>query len=582
MRITRREFLQYLAAAAASGMSLPIAGAAETAKPGKFRNPYEIPSFGNVSLLHFTDCHAQLTPSYYREPDTHIGVGQLMENRVPHLVGKYFLNAFNIPHKSHSAYALTFLDFAELAHRYGQTGGFAHIATLVKQLRAQRPHSLLLDGGDTWQGTGPALWTNGQNMIDACKLLGVDAMTGHWEFTYGMERLKEVVENDLKGHIDFVAHNVADTEFEDLVFPPYVIKEINKVPVAIIGQAFPYTMIAHPPHFVDGYQFGIQEERLQKFILQAKQQGAQVTVLLSHNGMDVDLKLATRVTGLDIILGGHTHDAIPDAIEVKNASGKTVVINSGTNGKFISLLDLDVRNGRLKNYRYKLLSVFSNLLEPDPEMQAFIDSSRAPFKDKLDEKLATSDSLLYRRDTFNGTFDQIILDALRKTQDAQIAFSPGFRWGTTLLPGMDITMEEVMNQTAITYPIVTRTEMTGKQIKDILEDLADNRFSENPYLQQGGDMVRVSGMQYSIDLTASVGSRINDMSFDGKLMSADKKYIVAGWANRAKDLQGQPIWDVVSNYLRDIKHVHVEELSLPKLKNLKANHGIQNQHYKNS
>lgn len=576
-----------MTAAATAGLWFPNASTASGSdklrhaarKLNSATDLYDIPNFGNISLLHFTDCHGQLTPSYYREPDTHIGVGKLMENKIPHLVGKYFLEAFNIPHKSSSAYALSFLDFPELAQQFGHTGGFAHIATLVKQLREQRPHSLLLDGGDTWQGTGPALWSQGQDMIDACKLLGVDVMTGHWEFTYGMDRLKHVVENDLKDHIDFVAHNVADTEFEDIVFKPYVIKELNNIPVAIIGQAFPYTMIAHPPHLVEGYQFGIQEERLQKYINQAKDEGAQVITLLSHNGMDVDLKLASRVTGIDIILGGHTHDAIPTAVEVKNAKGKTIVINSGTNGKFISVLDIDVRNGKLQDYRYNLLPVFSNLIEPDAEMQQFIDTSRAPYLARLNEKLATSDSMLYRRDTFNGTFDQVILDALIKTQDAQIAFSPGFRWGTTLLPGADITMEEVMNQTAITYPIVTRNPMTGAQIKEVLEDLADNRFSDNPYLQQGGDMVRVSGMNYSIDLSAKIGSRIVDMTYNGKPMSAKKKYVVAGWANRAKDLQGEPIWDVVARHLRDIKHVHVDKISLPKLKNLKPNQGIQNPFY---
>ena len=583
MKLSRREFLQLIATAAAAGLCLPGLASAgsglqnlrHAGKTHSSEDLYDIPAFGNVSLLHFTDCHAQLLPSYYREPDTHIGTGRLMTNKLPHLVGKYFLDTFHIPYRSPSAYALAFLDFPELAAKYGRTGGFAHMATLIKQLRAQRPGSLLLDGGDTWQGSATALWSNGQDMVDACKLLGVDVMTGHWEFTYGMERVLEIVEKELAGHIDFVAQNVADLEFEDPVFQPYVIKEINGVPVAIIGQAFPYTMIAHPPHLVEKWQFGIHEERLQGYINKVREEGAQVVVLLSHNGMDVDLKLAGRVRGLDAILGGHTHDGIPAAIKVDNAGGKTLVINSGTNGKFIAVLDLQVSHGAVQDFRFHLLPVFSNLLPADPDMQAYIDNLRAPYQNRLHEKVAVTDSLLYRRDTFNGTFDQVILDALMKIQDAEIAFSPGFRWGTSLLPGSDITVEDVMDQTAITYPIVTRNAMTGKQIKDVLEDVADNRFSTNPYLQQGGDMVRVSGMQYSIDLTAGMGSRIGDMTLHGKPMSADKKYIVAGWASRTKGLKGQAVWDIVMEYCRDLKTVHVDKVTLPRLKNMTRNHGIQ-------
>ncbi|MDX1813077.1 MAG: thiosulfohydrolase SoxB, partial [Gammaproteobacteria bacterium] len=398
-------------------------------------------------------------------------------------------------------------------------------------VRASRPGSLLLDGGDTFQGSATALWTKGQDMVDAIKLLGVDVMTGHWEFTYGMDRLNEILEKDLKGHIDFVAQNVVDNEFEDPVFNPYVIKEINNVLVAIIGQAFPYTPIAHPKHLVQGWQFGIREDLLQQNVDKAKAEGAQVIVLLSHNGMDVDLKLASRVTGIDFILGGHTHDAIPEPVVISNASGKTVVINSGTNGKFLSVLDLDVRKGKVRDYKYRLVPVFANLLKADPKMEAYITKVRKPYLAKLNKTLAITDDLLYRRGTFNGTFDQLILNALLATQDAEIALSPGFRWGTTILPGSNITMEDVMAQTAITYPHVTRNEMSGERIKIILEDLADNRFSRDPYRQQGGDMVRVGALQYRLNPAGKMGSRISGLTLNGKPVQANKNYIVAGWAS---------------------------------------------------
>lgn len=579
MAYSRREFLQLLAAAAATGLWSHNASSAQSILASSIGSSaadlYDIPAAGNVSLLHITDTHAQLMPAYYREPHIHLGIGNNQGEQIPYLVGKYFLERFKIPSRSEKAHAFTFLDFPELAHQYGKTGGFAYLASLVKQLRSSRPGSLLLDGGDTFQGSATSLWTNAQDMVDAIKLLGVDVMTGHWEFTYGADRLREILEKDLKGHIEFVAQNVVDNEFEDPVFKPYTIREINSVPVAIIGQAFPYTPIAHPKHLIEGWQFGIREESLQRHIDNARDEGAQVVVLLSHNGMDVDLKLASRVTGINFILGGHTHDAIPEPVAVTNRSGKTVVINSGTNGKFVSVLDLNVRNGKLQDYTYRLVPVFANLLKPDPAMQDYIDKVRKPYLSKLNETLAITDDLLYRRGTFNGTFDQLILNALLTTQDAEIALSPGFRWGTTLLPGTNITVEDVMAQTAITYPNVTRNEMSGERIKFVLEDLADNRFSRDPYRQQGGDMVRVGALQYRLDPAGKIGSRISSMTLNGKAIQPNKTYIVAGWASVQDTENKTPVWDVVSEYLRDKKFIMVNDVNQPALPDLTGNMGYQ-------
>ena len=578
MAYSRREFLQLLAAAATTGLWSHNAVSAQShvgASTETGDNLYDIPVEGNVSLLHITDTHAQLMPIYYREPHIHLGYGNNQGDQIPYLVGKHFLQRFNIPHRTEKAYAMTFLDFPELAQRYGKTGGFAYLASLIKQVRSSRPGSLLLDGGDTFQGSATALWTNGQDMVDAIKLLGVDIMTGHWEFTYGADRLSEILEKDLKGNIDFVAQNVVDNEFEDPVFKPYVIREINSVPVAIIGQAFPYTPIAHPKHLVQNWQFGIREDLLQQNVDKARKEGAQVIVLLSHNGMDVDLKLASRVTGIDFILGGHTHDAIPEPVVISNRSGKTVVINSGTNGKFLSVLDINVRNGRLSDYKYRLVPVFANLLKPDPEMQNYIDSVRKPYLNKLNETLAITDDLLYRRGTFNGTFDQLILNALMQTQNAEIALSPGFRWGTTVLPGASITLEDVMAQTAITYPHVTRNEMSGERIKNILEDLADNRFSRDPYRQQGGDMVRVGALQYRLKPAGKMGSRISSMTLNGKSIQPNKKYVVAGWASVQESENKTPVWDVVVEYLKDKKFILVNDVNQPALPDLTGNLGYQ-------
>jgi sulfur-oxidizing protein SoxB len=566
--VNRREFLHVLAAAAASGLALER----RDALAGE-DTLYELPPFGNVGLLHITDVHAQLNPIYFREPSVNLGAGSAL-GKPPHLVGEALLEHFGVAPGTPQAHAFSCLDFAQAAQRYGKVGGFAHLATLVERLRSQRPGALLLDGGDTWQGSATALWTRGQDMVDACLKLGVDVMTGHWEFTYGAQRVQEVVERDFKGRVDFVAQNVKTADFGDEVFPAYVVREVNGVPVAIVGQAFPYTPIANPRHFVPEWSFGIQEENLQKVIEAARGQGAQVVVLLSHNGMDTDLKLASRVRGLTAILGGHTHDGVPAAIEIANAGGKTLVTNAGSNGKFVGVLDLEVKGGAVTGYRYKLLPVFSDLLPADRDMAALIAKIRAPHEATLAQPLAVSEGLLYRRGNFNGSLDQVILDALMEVKGAPIAFSPGFRWGTTILPGQTITREHVMDQTAITYPFVTVTQMSGATIKAVLEDVCDNLFNPDPYYQQGGDMVRVGGLTYTCEPNAKMGSRIRDMALNGKPIEADKRYKVAGWAPVAEGAQGEPVWDVVETYLRARKTIAPPRVNLPKLVGVDRNPGI--------
>jgi S-sulfosulfanyl-L-cysteine sulfohydrolase len=526
--------------------------------------------------LHITDTHAQLNPIHFREPNVNLGVGAAI-GRPPHLVGEALLKHFGIRPGTREAHAFTYLDYVAAARAYGALGGFAHLATLVKKLRASRPGALLLDGGDSWQGSATALWTKGQDMIDAQKALGVEVMTGHWEFTLGAERVREVVDKDFAGRIDFIAQNVKTVDFGDPVFPPYVLRTVDGVAVAIVGQAFPYTPIANPRYFVPEWTFGIQDEALQKVVDEVRGKGAQAVVLLSHNGMDVDLKLATRVRGLDAILGGHTHDGVPQPTIVDNAGGKTLVTNAGSNGKFLAVLDLDVKGNRVADFRYRLVPVYSALLPADPEMAAVIARHRAPYAAKLAARLAVTEGLLYRRGNFNGTADQLILDALIAEKNAEIAFSPGFRWGTTLLPGEPITFEHLMDQTAITYPYVTVNELSGEAIKTILEDVADNLFNPDPYYQQGGDMVRVGGLSYTIAPDAPMGRRISGMMLGGKPIDATRKYKVAGWASVSEEARaagGEPVWDVLARHLRAKKTVRAVKLNLPRIEGVAGNPGI--------
>jgi sulfur-oxidizing protein SoxB len=543
---------------------------------------YDLPPLGRgagfVSFLHMTDCHAQLKPILFREPSVNLGLGS-MQGQIPHLVGEHLLKAANVPAGSALAHAYTYLDFERSAQRFGKVGGFSHLATLVKRLKASRPGALLLDGGDTWQGSATSLWTNAQDMVDACKALTVDVMTGHWEFTYGMKRVKEIVDKDFKGSVDFVAQNVKTADFGDPVFAPYVIKEMNGVKVAIVGQAFPYTPIANPRYMVADWEFGIRDEDMQKAVDEARSKGAQAVVVLSHNGMDVDLKMASRVRGIDAIFGGHTHDGVPVAVPVKNPGGTTLVTNAGSNGKFLGVMDFEVKSGKVANFRYRLLPVFSNFLKADPQMEALITRIRAPYESKLNETLAVTDGLLYRRGNFNGSWDQLVCDALMEVQGAEIAFSPGFRWGTSLLPGQAITRELMMDQLAITYPYATVTPMTGETIKTVLEDVADNLFNPDPYYQQGGDMVRVGGLEYTMTPGEKMGARISEMRLNGKPVEASKTYKVAGWAPVAEDAAKaghKPVWDVVETWLkaRPGQRVSARKINTPKLVGVQGNPGM--------
>ncbi|MGR9072271.1 MAG: thiosulfohydrolase SoxB [Gammaproteobacteria bacterium] len=572
----RRDFLRLLTAA---GLS-PLAASCISGLPEGARGD----SFGNLTLMHFTDCHAQLLPVYFREPAVNLGMGR-HRGRPPHLVGSAFLDFFGIKPDTAEAYAFTPLNFTEAARLYGKMGGFAHLASLIKGIRHSRgpENCLLLDGGDSWQGSATALWTRGRDMLGAANLLGVDVMTGHWEFTYGS---RQVLQNIAEFDGDFVAQNVAlteeamftlDADEGGRAFPPYVVKDLKNARVAVIGQAFPYTPIAHPRRFVPDWRFGIGEEYLRQCVGEIRRKKkAEVVVLLSHNGMDVDLKLASRVSGIDVILGGHTHDAVPRPVWVDNSDGKTLVTNAGSHGKFLALLDIDVAKGRVKDFRYRLTPVFANLIEPDAEMQAYIEKVRAPFSDRLNKPLAVTERLLYRRDNFQGSFDRLILDALREVGGSQIALSPGFRWGPALLPGREITVEDVMSQTAITYPETYVREMKGRELKSVLEDVCDNLFNPDPYFRQGGDMVRVGGMNYACDPGAPMGRRISAMRLDsGEPIEAEKNYKVAGWAGMDANPEGRPVWQVVFEYLADKRTVEIETGAGPVLLNVKNNPGLE-------
>ncbi|MGC9418457.1 MAG: thiosulfohydrolase SoxB [Rhodovulum sp.] len=543
--ISRRDFLQAAVAASAVYGASGVGNWAKLAAQQALTQDQllQFDSFGNVTLIHVTDIHAQLKPIWFREPEINLGVGAV-NGKPPHVTGEDFLKMFDIEPGTPEAYALTYVDFVSLARGYGKMGGLDRVATVINAIRADRPDALLLDGGDTWHGSYTSLKTAGQDMVNAMNALKPDAMTSHWEFTFGIDQVNEIVDTL---PFPFLGANIFDAEWDEPAYEPYKMFERGGARIAVIGQAFPYLPIANPKWMFPGLSFGVREERMAEVVQEVRDAGADLVVVLSHNGFDVDRKMAAQVPGIDVILTGHTHDALPEPVLV----GETMLIASGSNGKFVTRLDLDVRDGRMMGFRHKLIPIFSDVIEPDADMAALIDAERAPFQAELDEVLGTTDSLLYRRGNFNGTWDDLICNALIEEREADIALSPGFRWGPSLLPGEPITREDLFNATSMTYPNAYRSEMTGETLHIILEDVADNLFNPDPYYQQGGDMVRVGGMGYHIDVSKPQGSRITNMTLlrTGEAIDPAKSYVVSGWASVNEGTEGPPIWQVVEDYI---------------------------------
>ncbi|SHL63327.1 sulfate thiol esterase SoxB [Roseovarius litoreus] len=554
--ISRRDFLQVSMAASALYGASGFGNWAKLAAQQALTQDQllEFDTFGNVSLIHVTDIHAQLKPIYFREPEINIGVGP-NKGEVPHVTGADFRKLYGIDDGSPSHYALTYNDFSALAKEYGRVGGLDRVATVVKAIRAARPDALLLDGGDTWHGSYTCYHTNGQDMVNVMNALKPDAMTFHWEFTLGQDRVRELVEGL---PFDALGQNIFDATWDEPAqeFKPYEFYERGGVKIAVIGQAFPYMPIANPGWMFPDYSFGIRDEHMQQMVDEVRAEGAELVVCLSHNGFDVDKKMASVVSGIDVILSGHTHDALPEPVLV----GDTIIIASGSNGKFVSRVDLDVRDGQMMGFRHKLIPIFSDVIEPDAEMAALIDEQRAPYQAELDEVIGQTDTLLYRRGNFNGSWDDLICDALLSERDAEIAMSPGVRWGPSLIPGDNITREDIWNVTSMTYGKAYRSEMTGEFIKVILEDVGDNIFNPDPYYQQGGDMVRIGGMGYSIDVSKPQGERISDMTLlsTGEPIDPARSYVVAGWASVNENTEGPQIWDVVESHIRKKGTVSLE------------------------
>ena len=584
-KLSRREFVYMMAVLGAA----PVFANSHTrmANSTKMQDYYKLQNFGNVRLMHMTDSHAQLTPVFFREPSVNLGFHGNF-GKPPHIVGDKLLDYYGIKGDKRLEYAYSCVNFEKHAQAMGRVGGFAQLKTVIDYLRnnAGAENTLLLDGGDTWQGSATALYTRGRDMVGAMNKLGVDIAVGHWEFTYKAE---EILANIKELDAEFLAQNVfvkedalmdgADAYDEDsgLAFKPYTIKKMGKARVAVIGQAFPYTTIANPQRFIPDWTFGIKQDEMQELVDTIKEEEKpDAIIVLSHNGFDVDQKMANVCTGIDFIMGGHTHDGVPEAVPVKNELGTTYVCNAGSNGKFLNVLDLNIQNGKIKDFKFTLLPIFSDLIEEDKEMKEYIAGVRKPFLKDLNREIATTDETLFRRGNFNGSWDQIICDALIDVKGADISLSPGFRWGTTVMPGQPITFDDLMTQTAMTYPETYVRDITGQGIKDILEDVADNLFNIDPFYQQGGDMVRTGGISYRINPKGKMGERISNLQLtkNGKKLEANKSYKVAGWSTVGSKSPGEPVWETVETYLSNVKHISNLRVDTPDIIGIKGNPGI--------
>ena len=585
-KLSRREFV-YMMAVLGAAPVFANSHTRMTDTTNKLEDYYKLKPFGNARFLHMTDSHAQLLPVYFREPSVNLGFyGNF--GKPPHIVGEKLLDYYGLKGNKRLEYAYSCVNFEEHAKAMGRTGGFAQIKTVVDYLRDSygKDKTLMLDGGDTWQGSATSLYTRGKDMVGAMNLLGVDVAVGHWEFTYKAE---EVLENVKALNAEFLAQNVfvketsmmngveAFDEDTGHAFKPYTIKKMGNARVAIIGQAFPYTTIANPQRFIPDWTFGINENSMQELVNKIKDEDKpDAIIVLSHNGFDTDKKMAEICTGIDFIMGGHTHDGVPEAVPVKNASGTTYVCNAGSNGKFLNVLDLDIQKGKIKDFKFTLLPIFSDLIPEDKAMKKYIEDVRLPFLKELTRPIATTEQTLFRRGNFNGSWDQIICDALLEVKEAQISLSPGFRWGTSVMPGQTITFDDLMTQTAMTYPETYARDIKGEDIKAILEDVADNLFNEDPFYQQGGDMVRTGGISYRINPTAKMGERITDivLTKTGEKLDASKSYKVAGWSTVGAKSEGEPVWETVEAYLKNVKHIANVKIDTPDIIGIKGNPGI--------
>jgi sulfur-oxidizing protein SoxB len=624
MSLTRRDFIKVLGAGSAAGL---ISGCGDD-NPSKLAsqdNRYEVAKTGNARILHITDTHGNLLPNYFREPNVNLGFGPTY-GQLPHVVGNKLLHQIGVKPGTAEAYAFTYNNFEELAHKYGKTGGFGQIKTVLESLRDSAggvQNTLTLDGGDTWQGSGTSLWTRGADMVEACNMLGVDVMVGHWEFTYKeAETLKNI--GFFKG--DFLGQNVRImedalmgddyitmtekfdgnglyNEDDALPFKPYVIKNVGGHRIAVIGQAFPRTSNANPQkYFFPDWSFGLREDEMSELVTDIRaNEKPDAVIVISHNGMDVDIKMASRVVGIDAIFGGHTHDGMPKPIEVKNAGGITVVTNAGCSGKYIGVMDLDIKGHKMVGYNYKMLPILTDFIKPDATMVSFINKMRNTKYDKnvvearsstmsnnpsrvgktydeiLTEKLCSTNQTLYRRGNFMGTWDQVLVNSLRAEHDADFAMSAGVRWGTSVPAGDDVTMEDLMTNTSMTYGETYVSELKGAQLKEILEGIAENLFVQDPYLQSGGDMVRMGGMDYTIDPAAALGERISAMKDDsGAPIEPNKTYKVSGWAQVGSVGNGRLMWDVAADYLRKQGTLDLKKVNHPTIKGVKTNPGIEN------
>ena len=585
-KLSRREFV-YMMAVLGAAPVFANSHTRMTDTTNKLEDYYKLKPFGNARFLHMTDSHAQLLPVYFREPSVNLGFFSNF-GKPPHIVGEKLLDYYGLKGNKRLEYAYSCVDFEKHAKAMGKVGGFAQIKTVVDFLTESfgKDKTLMLDGGDTWQGSATSLYTRGKDMVGAMNLLGVDVAVGHWEFTYKAE---EVLENVKALNAEFLAQNIfvkedslmngAEAFDEDTghAFKPYTIKKMGNARVAIIGQAFPYTTIANPQRFIPDWTFGIKEDSMQALVNKIKEEEKpDAVIVLSHNGFDTDKKMAEICTGIDFIMGGHTHDGVPEAVPVKNKEGTTYVCNAGSNGKFLNVLDLDIQNGKIKDFKFTLLPIFSDLIPENKEMKKYIEDVRLPYLKELTRPIATTEQTLFRRGNFNGSWDQIICDALLEVKDAQISLSPGFRWGTSVMPGQAITFDDLMSQTAMTYPETYARDMSGKDIKDILEDVADNLFNEDPFYQQGGDMVRTGGISYRIDPKAKMGERVTDivLTKTGKKIDASKSYKVAGWSTVGAKSDGEPVWETVETYLKNVKHISNIKVDTPDIIGVAGNPGI--------
>ncbi|HEX2981244.1 MAG TPA: bifunctional metallophosphatase/5'-nucleotidase [Anaerolineaceae bacterium] len=386
---------------------------------------------------------------------------------------------------------------------FREAGGYARIAGLLAQIRGEKPGSVLFcDCGDTLHGTYPAVQTRGQAVIPSLNALAPAAMTAHWEFAYTPPVLEE---ESQQLNFPMLALNVYYQGRRERPFPGSTIVESGGLRVGLIGLASNIVDKTMPPAFSQGLYFSLGREELPGEIERLRvEEHADLIVLISHLGFPQDMQLMAHVPGVDVCLSAHTHHRLAQPV----LQGKTLIIQSGSQGSFLGRLDLEVEDGSLSGFQHQLIEVTPDL-PADPHVAELVRQAVDPFRAELEPVVGQTAVDLYRGEALQSSMDHFILAALLETTGASLAFSNGWRYGAPV-PAGDVRMRDLYNMVPMNPPIST-VELTGLELREMIEENLEHTFARDPFRQMGGYVKRALGIKVYFKIENPFGQRVQQI-----------------------------------------------------------------------